>query len=213
MRRKFARSYNRRKAVKRTRYNKFLRNYVPSFVPKIIQTNNDLSIFGFTNGVRAWPTGGGSYQELTFSLDMLPDWPSIQALYDQYRIKWVKVTLLPTFNSSDENMSGQSGCISSIIDNDSATGISTDAEMGEYKSYRATRSYRTHSRFLRPTPLREIYKSTISTAYETVKYAPWLDTNNPDVPHYGMSIFIDGGNVNAGLQIKIKMCVECKNTK
>lgn len=208
----YKRGFTKRKTYTRTRgTTRLMRNILPSYKPLITQTQLGLSDFGFTDGARNW-SGTPVVQQILFKLDQMPDVTSIKALYDQYRIRWVQVRFLPTFNVSDEDNATQSGCIYTVIDYDGDGPTNID-DFGQYKTLRSTRSYKVHTRFIRPRILREIYNNGITSGYEVAKPGVWIDTASSAVNHFGLHLGIDGGNTTAILQIQIKMCVECRNVK
>lgn len=141
--------------------------------------------------ISGWNTAvatGDVYGALQFQLNYITNYTEFTALYDQYKITGVKVTLIPRGNSSDigtGGTTGQSVGVFSVIDRDDATAPTALTELVQYQNMRMTRSTQQHKRFLRPSPVAPIYAP--GGAYMVPKYNPWIDcSTGSSVPHYGI---------------------------
>lgn len=160
---------------------------------------------------------------MSFQLDLLQNYTELTALYDQYKIKWVKLhfdwsPLVPIPYDTANAFSG-SGAHNPIVyfkrDYDDAT-APTEIEMKQSNQTRALRLHpnRNQTIFLRPAILHQIYEGATATAYAP-KWRERLDCADVSVPHYGLKMLIKSppssnyGTVN----IRVQVALECYNTR
>lgn len=160
----------------------------------------------------------------TFSLNQLPNASEFGVLFDQYKITGVKLTFTPALN--DGILSPLNGTatalgysrVHSVIDYDDSTAPSSEDQMLEYGSHKSTAPFVTHSRYIKPKVLHEIYRSGVATAYAP-RSGTYLDMVNNDVPHYGIKVWVSAPNTTAGTANSIAykvyqtMYFTCKNTR
>lgn len=160
----------------------------------------------------------------SFQLNQLPSVGDFGNLFDQYKITGVKLTLTPALSegilSPLNNTATALGYskVHSVIDYDDSQAPTSEDLLLEYGSLKSTAPFQTHTRFIKPKVLHEIYRSAISTSYAP-KSGTYLDMNNTDVPHYGLKVWISAPNTPAGTAASIAYKVyqtlyfTCKNTR
>lgn len=195
---------------------------------------------GFNSGL-AYPlnslitqgiNGTGKYDmQLTFSLSAMPasvggnvqnnwavpNYTEFQNLFDLFRIKWVEVDVIYNVNSTSANLPTLSlpYMYSAVTGDDSNT---TNLE-----AIRQFDSCKIHQLGNGPIKIRFKPKpSNLVFNGVTSGYSPtnnWLDTNYPDVPHYGLKLCFDpifntGGAAILGyISCSAKIIYEFKNTR
>lgn len=160
----------------------------------------------------------------TFTLNQLSGVSDFTSLFDQYKITGAKLQLTPTLNLGQNSpFFGTSftlgySRVHSVIDYDDNNAPASEDALLEYGSHKSTAPFQTHSRYIKPKVLHEIYRSSVTTAYAP-KSSTYLDMNNTDVPHYGIKVWISAPNEPLGTagQISYKvyqtLYFTCKNTR
>lgn len=158
------------------------------------------------------------------SLSQLPNVGDFTGLFDQYKITGAKLTLTPALSEGiNSPLFGTATSLGfsrvhSVIDYDDNTAPASEDAMLEYGSHKSTAPFKTHSRYIRPKVLNEVYRSAITTAYAP-KSSQYLDMTYTDVPHYGLKVWISAPNTPLGTagQISYKvyqtLYFTCKNTR
>lgn len=139
---------------------------------------------------------GYKYGALTFKLSDLSNYTEFVNLYDQYRILGVKVEFRPRVTSADANPLStlvQFGDLVTAIDHNDSSAPGSQNELYAYKRMKTTNMLKGQTRYIKPSVLIQMYESAISTGYGS-KWRQWLDTNDYDVPHYGLKYAIAPSN-------------------
>lgn len=151
----------------------------------------------------------------TFTLSGLPSASDFTALYDQYMIKGVKISLIPKHSEVIASSSVTQGNVHSVIDyDDSNTPPDLDTLL-QYQNYKSTRMNLTHTRYFKPKVLHEIYRSSVSTGYAP-KSNTWLDIAANTIPHYGIKFWFDAlplGSATLYYDVKCTMYLAMKNVR
>lgn len=187
------------------------------FTQNVWQESGTASISGISN------TNGTAFNQfnIQFRLSDLPNSAEITALYDQFMITKVVIKFIPYRDKAELSNTAAStalggGRLFTVIDNDDSTNISADA-CREYSSLKITDYGKVHKRVLTPAVLRQMYESTISSAY-TPCFKQWLSTSDPTTIHYGLKgglVVNDASAVTASIQYSIEAMYyfKCKNVK
>jgi len=155
------------------------------------------------------PINGSNYDvpfAMEFAMSDIIAHADVVNIADQYKINGVQISINYNSNSADVNGPASMPGIYYIQDHDDA-GVqplaSTRARMGlKYKSWG---SNRTHVSFtVRPKPAPLIYNSGGVGGYSIPLTTTWLNTLNPDVPHYGIrgyftNMYLPGAKDQASL--------------
>lgn len=158
----------------------------------------------------------------SFSLSQLPSFTEFTNLYDQYKITGAKMSFVP--GATEALYSPLSGVASqhgynrfhSVIDYDDSTPPISEDQMLQYQSVKTTNGLRTHTRYLKPKVLREVYRSALTTGYNPTA-SQWIDTVQNDVPHYGLKVWCDApfSSTNASITYTVYLTLYfgCKNVR
>lgn len=167
--------------------------------------------------------------ELQFRLIDVAGQSEFLALYDQYRIKYVKVRIYPRTEVTTSTESSVTGVfmpplrILHAIDYDSATGSVTPDQLRQYGTckeilYRDTTN-KNLTVFFTPACLAQMYESFGNTGYSP-KFWQWLDVNDNSTLHYGLKILLDNkgtGFVNQqigmGFDYDVEYHLEFRNSR
>jgi len=161
-------------------------------------------MFAFnTDATTLSSTTAGQGFNLQFALSDIQDVSHITGLFDQYRFRKIVIKFIPMATQLNivqvTNGSGMTTDIPNIItaiDRDSNANPSTPGEMREYSACKDIVSTRAFKWVFKPSILKEVYRSAISTSYNPA-YDVWLDTSaggGADVPHYGMKGYWESYN-------------------
>lgn len=155
------------------------------------------SVGGFPNslqiGTKANPVNGSIYSvplSLDFRLSDITQPTDFTTLFDQYKISGVKVKI--TWTSTQGEIGGgiPAPRLMYTVDEDDS-GVPTE------DSIRAKNSVKFHQfangvplvMYVKPRVARELYNNNLTTAYGPTR--AWIDCSNPNVPHYGMKMWLD----------------------
>lgn len=135
-------------------------------------------------------------QTYNFSLADVNQSTTFDALFDQYRITGVKVTIYPSFNMAYDITSGQPNQIPlvySVIDYDQFPASITPQVMYQYQTFKKSYFTRPHSRFFRPRALQSGVQVAASSfvGQLSVPQRAWMDMANRNVLYYGLILGID----------------------
>jgi len=152
----------------------------------------------------------------TFDLSRLPNYTEFTALYDQYKITGVKINFdwSPDVTSST-GLEIYTPKLWLVRDYDDSTTPSLD-ELIQSTRVKCMRINveRSHSIFLKPAVLQQVYKSVVS--YGNVpKWNQWIDCNDTTVPHYGLKLVSQGlPSTDCGkISCRVKYYLKCKNVR
>lgn len=154
---------------------------------------------------------GEAPKAMQFSLDQVSNYTELTALYDSYKINYVKVIINWSPKQTltvNPNAPGQS--IYPVIywskDYDDATTPSTLAQLRERGNLRQTRitPNRQIVMIVKPAVSRMMYKTATTTGYGP-GWNTKIDCSNPDVPHFGLKMIVDylAGQSVGALNIQI----------
>lgn len=139
------------------------------------------------------------------SLDSLPNHTEFTALYDQYCIKGIKLSFVPSGNSyMTSTVSGIPSPVGfsrfhSVIDYDDSAVPGSENELLQYSTLRTTPGVRQHSRYFKPKVQFTVADNDLlgTTANAAPRSNVWLDCANPTVDHLGLKVWC-GAPLNTG---------------
>nr|WPR18745.1 MAG: capsid protein [Owegonang virus 22] len=156
-----------------------------------------------------------------FRLNDLPGVSDFTALYDQYQIKAVKVTLMPKYDTATQvvssgtvpNSAHAMNRVISCIDYDDNTALTSIGDALQYQNHKMTKGIRDHSRYLKPRCLLEAYGGIGLTHYMPRKNQ-WIDVANITTPHYGLKwIITQSPGIALSYDMKVDYYIACKNVR
>lgn len=134
--------------------------------------------------------GTNTYGAFTFKLSDLPNYSEFTELFDRYRINKVSVMFIPQWTGVDANpmttMLNNNPEIWTMIDyNDATTPVSLD-EFYEDNHSKITRGGTIHKRYFSPAIRSIAYHDDDDNFGYVSKWRQFIDTANPEVPHYAL---------------------------
>lgn len=148
---------------------------------------------------------------LNFRLSQVPNSSEFTTLYDQYKIKAVKCTLIPRF--TEVPIGSTQGNMWSVLDYDDSSPPGNLDELLQRQNLKRTRMHQIHSRYLRPMVTQEVYATGVATAYAP-KRNVWLDCTNSDVEHYAVKFWFDArGTAPVTYDLQLKYYLAFKNVR
>jgi len=119
----------------------------------------------------------------SFQLSDLPDYTEFTALFDKYRITSIEAWLFPR---NTQTATGSNGLITSVIDYDDATALSTVSQAMEYQNQSTAPGNCGHYRRFTPAISLAAYSGAF-TSYAQ-RQNQWIDSASPSVQHYGYKL-------------------------
>lgn len=138
----------------------------------------------------------GTYQfggAMQFQMDQMLEYADYVQLFDKYKIKGVKVTIIPlgqpSTNATTVGLANTNyATIAIAVDNDDASLPTSWNQIAVKQDCKIKRLSKPVSVYIRnPKIAQQIYDGATSAYSPTVG---WIDSNYPSVPHYGLKFFI-----------------------
>lgn len=203
-------TYSKAKKISVPRISKLLR-YVPYEFVRMDTTPYRLTSSSLTF------SGDG----LDFSLSKLPNFSEFTALFDSYQIVKVMVEFRPTIQKVVTQVDSTN--LNNVVvpymyafrdlDNSSAPTLDNCAQRQDCIRVPVTRGFTIS---VVPQVSREVYRSAVSTAYETPYKLVWLDCTQADIPHYGIRYGMEAtqmGTADPEFQYQIRVTYWCRFRK
>jgi len=154
----------------------------------------------------------------SFKLSDLPGYTEFTSLFDQYRIRKVKIVLVPNFGPNTVPSGGaflSNFSVNTVLDYNDVTAPANLNELLEYQNMRRTKGTREHKRYF--TPAVAFSESTVgaTTAIDS-KFSPWLSTSQAGTLHFGLKYYagaIGATTDTLRYQAYITYYIQCKNVK
>ena len=143
------RNYNRRRYT-RSRYTRYKKSpYNRVFMAKRLAQPRDIN----ENSLVTEVLNNGDPIELQFDLAGAQEYTDFTNLYNEYKIRAVKVSFIPLANVSNMEQSAFSPLLYSAIDtNGNTSGSLTSDQIRQYQTVKWTPYNRIHSRYFYPRP-------------------------------------------------------------
>lgn len=160
------------------------------------------------------------------SLDSFPNFTEFQQLYDQYKIKGIKLSFVPSGNSAIYSTASGSVAqigfsrFNSVLDFDDSTTPTAENQLLQYSSLKTTPGWATHKRYYVPRVKSALVDNAVTnTLVASGSQRPgWISTDRPDIEHYGLKVWCSAP-INTATSAAITYSVyatayiACKNVK
>lgn len=174
-----------------------------------------------TQFVYIQPEGGSApnwAQGYQFQLNQLVAYNEFTQLFDMYRINMVIFRLIPTatqLNVQTDQNNAEAPLVYGAVDFNSAEAPASVDEMSQYGNVRVFPMTRPMTWKIRPRTATPVYRDSVSNAYIQNSPRLWIDGQYPDVPHYGLKLWVNGGTTNNVYRSRIEMTfyISFKNLK
>jgi len=138
-----------------------------------------------------------AYYTPSFTLALLdPDYSSLAAVFDQYRVEIIEIILTPRITEATSNVTQPGGYLYSCIDYDDQTSLGSISAIQAYANAIATRIVVPHRRCWRPRMAVATYAGSFG-GFGNVP-SGWVDTASTAVQFYGVKFACDTNPTGAG---------------
>lgn len=145
-----------------------------------------------------------------FALSDLANYTEFTSLYDQYKIRAIKFSLIPRVTEADTSQSVPT--VSTCIDFDDNTAPSSIDDMVQYQNFKMTRGNKIHNRYWKPAVSSMAWNSGVGTAY-TVSKNLWIDVGSSGIPYFGIKGCIQQSAVAQTFDLKVDYYMMFKNVR
>lgn len=163
-------------------------------------------------GSITYSSGTSTDGVIYFTLSQLTNSSDFATIYDQYKIKAVKVSFIPHTNVTFGNgqVSAYSNRLLTCLDfND--TQVLTPNAMRQYQTCRVVPNNVVHTRYFYPKPLAEYAQNEAGTTVLATKGSPWFSAqSNRDVRYYSIKYSVDHPDTTGFTSGDVLYRVECK---
>jgi hypothetical protein len=198
-------------ASKQERYpSNWIINRISSFPKSGAYDNQVYSLVdGFENtSVLTTSTVGNTFVGITATFSSLNDYASYSAVFDQYRMMGVEVTLFPGTASTLSTVFGR---VHTVIDYDDATSI-TPAQALDYPNCIISGPADTQVRSFKPHAANALYAGGVFTSFGNVA-SPWIDCSSAGVVHYGLKVAVSPTVVAVTFDSVVRVWLEFRNVR
>lgn len=145
----------------------------------------------------------------SFALSSLDQVVSLTAVFDQYRIRLIEVTLLPRLSNSGGQTN--TGVFTTVIDYDDATALTSIGQAMDYSNQVSSGGDMIQRRVFVPHVAIAAYSGAFTSFAN--RASPWIDSASTNVQHYGLkTAWTVTGAVNTYDAI-IRMWVQFRNVR
>lgn len=167
------------------------------------------------------PQGGAAVDfayAYQFQLSYVPNSAEFTALFDAYRINKVVVKFMPTGTQVLVNSASnpeEAPICHAVIDYNDANAPTSADELRQYANVRTFPINKPQTFVFRPRTATPVYRDGLSAAYLQNSPRLFIDCSYADVPHYGMKVWVQGGNTVQVYRTRIEVIYyfSFKNTK
>lgn len=215
------------------RVHSFKQTYHPSAANLATDANCAYTAGGggaFGSGVLSGPATGSvapaGYFSLKFTANDLPQYASFSALFDCYKINKVVVKLIPVVTNYNVpgntagNVAAEPQWLSTVIDYDDATLLTTEGSLLEYETFKQSRPGRAHKRVFTPKIAMDAYRTggtTIGFIQKSMR-ENYIDAAFGDTEGYGLKGLINGpallaDQIQGAWKVYVTMYITFKQTR
>lgn len=188
-------------------------------VPRAITAKRQ-PIHAFTRQVQFSFTGAvanPAYGVLTYGLNALPNYTELTALFDQYRITFIKH--IWQLNLSPEAQAAASSQYPRLYTFNDFTDTTTPTTLDEFRERQRTKIRMLHPAkpvvtTVRPAVSTEIFKALGGVAVNAPKWKLWLPCESADINHIGTKYALENfTNTNYTITLTMKYYIQTKMVK
>lgn len=201
--------FPRKRVIRRRRFRRRPRRIprpMRRMQPKIYSFKRNCELANITTTALVTPTEFA----YNFKLSDLDNNSEFVGLFDQYRIKGVRITFYPPVNVSfvsTSNAPNPIGEFYTALDYDDGTVPTGLADINQYQTCRRTYFNKPHTRYLKPLAVQSgVYQSGGAlTGYRSLPSNTWFDCAYPNVIYYGVKGAYAISQANLATQLLIRV--------
>ena len=150
------------------------------------------------------------YPAFNYTLDSLGQYASWTSIFDQYRIVQIEARFLPRGSSSLATPFNV-GLITSVIDYDDSTALSSVATALDYANELTCEVGRPFLRTFKPKAAMALYGGAFSSFGNLA--SPWIDAASTAVQHYGLKMAVPTTNTAVQYDAVVKFWLQFRNVR
>lgn len=147
------------------------------------------------------------------------------AMFDQYRLNWVEIKVIPTMVgmvTTDADVTGPISATERIpnycfwVDRDDITLAVTYDELRVRQGAVVRKATQSYTRKFRPNILSNTFNGLSPDGHQIVKEPAWIDTGNISLPHYGFKMVLQAGGSATNqyvLRVQMRYCYSFANRR
>lgn len=194
-------TYRRRRVMRPRRRFGIARSVRYNKVPSFVET--------FAGGALPTQNAGGV---LTAAFNAMPQWQQYAELYNQYRINWFKVILIPDYNSFQPAVGSPNAprLVYAQTSVSNPVAPANEAQVLTDNGCRIRTLTRPVTITCKPVPY---LQQSVGPAFVSVsKHGQWISTAEPAVAHGGIAYWIQGaGAADMVCRVYYKMSISLKD--
>lgn len=164
------------------------------------------------------PVPGFRFGAYSFNLAGVPGNADFVTLYDQYKINFIKWTLIPRWTSVEMNPTtgslNNSTSVMTVLDYDDVNTPTSIDQLTQYQNLRMTRGGTVHKRAFKPRMLQNVYRGALLPDGHASVKSQWNDVTYTDVVFYGVKYAIqENANLGQEFDLKIDYYLAMKNVR
>lgn len=220
------RSRPRRRIPRRVRMRRVMRGRIGRRMPpRVHRFKRMCKLDNISASITGAGVGTGISLAYQFTLDSLPNYTEFTNLYDLYKITGIKLSFVPSaseyINSVTSGTNAQNGFqrFNSVLDFDDTAVPTSENQLLQYASLKQTPGWATHSRYFTPR-VNTVVEGVVGATLAASSTAPkWISTDNPEVEHLGVKVFVPppiaGSAVSAAITYTVYATyyLACRNVK
>lgn len=162
-----------------------------------------------TDGAGIGNFAGNGNNNGCFMLEDLINYTEFTNLFQQYRIKGIKMTFMPLGNTSYiGNTSYSLPQLGFVYDTDDANVLTTRSDYQQYNTLKEYRLDRPVRKWVVPKLSTSVYGG-VTPAYSQMSNKKWITTATTDAQYYGCKWFVDPIITGTGEQTLLKLRIIC----
>lgn len=150
-----------------------------------------------------------TYGNVNFILNLLDQYTSFTAVFDQYRFRMVEVVFRPRV--IPVSAATNTGLLATVIDFDDSTNLASFAQAEDYENVMVGKGDESQRRTLIPHAALAAY-SGVFTSFANVQNQ-WLDAASAGVIHYGIKTAWTATDVAYTTDITVRYWIEFRNVR
>ena len=149
-----------------------------------------------------WTGGNDNFGAMSFKIQQVSNFTELTPIFDRYKIRGIKVQFECRQNIWYGYGTATPPVVTTVIDYDDDNPPTSQVELQERATCRIQQfsaSRMIISRYFKPRVTGLVYKTPLTSGYSVVT-PPYLDVNNPDIPHYGLKWNVSNVNIPSGTE-------------
>jgi len=154
---------------------------------------------------------GTAFGTVNFILNLIDQYTTFTALFDQYRIRMVETCFRPRATQALTTSASNPGTLCTVVDNDDSNALTTFAQAQDYENAITGTGLQSQTRTQVPHAAMAAYSGAFSSFANVA--SPWIDCTSPGVVHYGIKTAWTQTDVAYTIDITNRYWFEFRNVR